>query len=111
MLDTVPGRKQKEFTHLHGDSDGKESSCNAGVLGSIPGLGRFPGEGNSYPLQYSGPEKSMDSVVHGVTKSWTWLSNFKNKSVDDILVKQTDNIQLEKESQILVSAVSKNKSV
>ena len=39
------------------------------------------------------------------------LSNFKNKSVDDVLVKQTDNIQLEKESQILVSAVSKNKSV
>ena len=44
-----------------GDSYGKESSCNVGVLGLIPGLGRFPGEGNSYPLQYSGPEKSMDS--------------------------------------------------
>ena len=92
-----------------GDSDGKESSYIARVLGSIPGLGRSPGEGNSYPLQYSGLEKSMDSVLHGVTKTWTQLS--KNKSVDDILVKQTDNIQLEKESQILVSAVSKNKSV
>ena len=37
-----------------GDSDGKESACNAGDLGSIPGVGRSPGEGNSYPLQYSG---------------------------------------------------------
>ena len=52
-----------------GDSGGKESSCNAGDLGSIPGLGRSPGEGNSYPLQYSGLENSMDSIVHGVTKS------------------------------------------
>ena len=36
-----------------GGSDGKESACNAGDVGSIPGLGRFPGEGNSYPVQYS----------------------------------------------------------
>ena len=43
-----------------GDSDGKESTCNVGDLGSIPGLGRYPGEGNSYPLQYSGLENSMD---------------------------------------------------
>ena len=41
----------------------------------IPGLGRSPGEGNSYPLQYSGLENSMDCIVHGVTKSWTRLSN------------------------------------
>ena len=41
-------------------SDGKESACNAGDLVSIPGLGRSPGEGNSYPLRYSGREKSMD---------------------------------------------------
>ena len=40
-------------------SAGKESACNAGNLGSIPGLGRFPGEGKGYPLQYSGLEKSM----------------------------------------------------
>ena len=39
-------------------------------LGSIPGLGRSPGEGNSYPLQYSGLENSMDYVVHGAAKSW-----------------------------------------
>ena len=54
-----------------GGSDGKESSCNAGDLGLIPGLGRFPGEGNSYPLQYSGLEKCMNCIVHGVAKSWT----------------------------------------
>ena len=41
-------------------SAGKESACNAGDLGSIPGLGRFPGEGKGYPLLYSGLESSMD---------------------------------------------------
>ena len=41
-----------------------------------PGLGRSPGEGNGYPLQYSGLENSIDYIVHGVTKSWTWLSDF-----------------------------------
>ena len=50
-------------------SDSKESACNAGDPGSIPGLGRSLGEGNSYPLQYSGLENSMDGVVHGVTNS------------------------------------------
>ena len=50
---------------------GKESACKPGDLGSIPGFGRSPGEGNSYPLQYSGLEKSMECIVHGVTKSWT----------------------------------------
>ena len=44
---------------------GKESACNVGDLGSIPGLGRSPGEGKGYPLQYSGLENSMDYVVHG----------------------------------------------
>ena len=57
-------------------SVGKESNCNAGDLGSIPGLGRSPGEGKGYPLQYSGLENSMDCIVHGVLKSWTRLSNF-----------------------------------
>ena len=59
------------FLGFPGGSDGKESACNAGDLGSIPGFGRFPGEGNSYPLW-----NSMDYIVHGVTKSGTWLSNF-----------------------------------
>ena len=57
-------------------SAGKESDCNAGDLGSIPGLGRSSGEGKGDPLQYFGLENSMDSVVHGVAKSWTRLSNF-----------------------------------
>ena len=48
---------------------GKEPTCNAGDLGSIPGLGRSPGEGNSYPLQNSGVENSMDCIVHSVAKN------------------------------------------
>ena len=57
-------------------SAGKESACNAGDLGLIPGLGRSSGEGKGYPLQYSGLENSIHSMVHGVTKSWTRLSDF-----------------------------------
>ena len=55
-------------------SAGKESACNAGDLGSIPELGRSPGEGKGYLLQYSGLENPMYCIVHEVTKSWTWLS-------------------------------------
>ena len=55
-------------------SVGKESACNVGDLGLIPGLGRSPGEGKGYPLQYSGLENSMDCIVHRVAKSWTRLS-------------------------------------
>ena len=51
-----------------GGSDGKESTCNVGDLGSISGLGRSPGEGKGYPLQYSGLENSMDWTVHGVER-------------------------------------------
>ena len=50
---------------------GKDSACNVGELGSIPGLGRSPGEGRGYPLQYSGLENSEKCIVHGVSKSWT----------------------------------------
>ena len=57
-------------------SAGKESACNAGDLDLIPGLGRSPGEGKGYPLQYSGLENSMDYRVHGVAKSQTQLSDF-----------------------------------
>ena len=53
------------------DSAGKESACNVGDLGLIPGLGRPPGEGNGYPLQDSHLENSIDSILHGVAKSWT----------------------------------------
>ena len=62
-----------------GGSDGKESVCNAGHPGLIPGLGRSPGERNGYPLQYSCLVNSMDrgswwTIVQGVTKIWTRLS-------------------------------------
>ena len=56
-------------------SAGKESACNVGDLGSIPGLGRYPGEGKGCPFQYSGLENSMDCIVHGVAKRWTRLSD------------------------------------
>ena len=54
----------------------KESACNAGDLGLIPGLGRYPGERKGYPLQDSGLKNSMDCIVHGVAKSQTQLSDF-----------------------------------
>ena len=59
-----------------GGSADKESACSAGDLGSIPGLGRSPGERNSYPLQYPGLENFMDCIVHGVAKSLTRPSDF-----------------------------------
>ena len=59
-----------------GGSAGKESACNVGDLGLIPGLGRSPGEGNGYPLQYSGLENSMDCIVHEVSKNQTQLNYF-----------------------------------
>ena len=59
-----------------GGLEGKVSACNAGDLGSIPGLGRSPGEGKSYPLKFSGLENSMDCIVHGVAESQTRLSKF-----------------------------------
>ena len=64
------------FMGFLGGSDGKESICNVGDLGSIPGLGRSPREGKGYPLQYSGLENSTDFIVHGVPKSRTQLSMF-----------------------------------
>ena len=52
-----------------GGSAGKESACNEGDLGSILGLGRSPGEGNGYPLQYSGLENFMNYIIYGVKKN------------------------------------------
>ena len=57
-------------------SVGKESACNAGDPGLIPGSGRSTGEGIGSPLQCSGLENSMDCIVHGVTKSLKQLSDF-----------------------------------
>ena len=70
-----------EFAQVHvhcfpDGSAGNGSTCNARDLGSIPGLGRSPEEGNSYPLKYSGLENSIDCIVHGVTKSQTRLRDF-----------------------------------
>ena len=64
-----------------GGSEVKTSACNVEDLGSIPGLGRSPGEGNGNPLQYSCLENPMDgegwwTTVHGVAKSWTRQSDF-----------------------------------
>ena len=73
-------RYQKSYD-FPGGSDGKVSAYNAGDLGSIPGSGRSPGEGNGNPLLYSCLENPMDggawwATVHGVAKSQTRLSNF-----------------------------------
>ena len=61
-------------------SVGKESTCNEGALGSVPGLGRSSGEGHGNPFQYSCLENPKDSgawqpTVHGVTKGWTQLGD------------------------------------
>ena len=74
-----------------GGSDGKESIYNAEDLDSVPGLGLSPGEGNGYPLQYSGLENSMDrgawqATVRGVAKSQTQLSDLKKKATELNLV-------------------------
>ena len=75
-------REKREFQTLLGNclrlpcgSAGKESTCYAGDLGSISGLGRSPGEGKGYPFQHSGLENSMDCIVHGVTKCQTRMSD------------------------------------
>ena len=70
-------KKERNYSERSpGGSAGKESTCNAGDLGLIPGWGRFPREGKGYPFQYSGLENSMDCIVHRVTKSRTKLTNF-----------------------------------
>ena len=79
-----------------GGSEVKASTCNAGDLGSMPGSGRSPGEGNGNPLQYSCLENPMDggawwATVHGVTKSQTQLSGFTHS-----LIIKEDNSQKKK---------------
>ena len=59
-----------------GDSEGKESACNVGDLGSITGWQRSPGEGHGNRLHYSGLENSVTCIVHGVAKSQRRLSDF-----------------------------------
>ena len=81
----IPWRRDRlptpVFLDLPGGSDGKESTCYTGDLGSIPGLGRSLGEGKGNPIQYSCLEKPVNrgawwATVHGVIKSWTWLRNW-----------------------------------
>ena len=76
--ETLLVKLNKNFT---GGSGSKESACSAGDLGSIPGLGRSTGEGNGYPLQYSGLENSKDrgawqATIHGIAKRRMRLSDF-----------------------------------
>ena len=81
----IPWRRDRVPTPLFwgfpGGSDGKESTCDVGDLGSIPGLGRSPGGRHGHPLQYSCLERiptdraAWQATVCGVAKSWTWLSN------------------------------------
>ena len=76
----IPWRRDRPptpvFLGFPCSSAGKESACNVGDLGSVPGLGRSPGEGKGHPLQDSGLENSMDCIIPGVAKSRTRLSDF-----------------------------------
>ena len=70
----IPQLRVAQSGAIPGGSGGKDSACNAGDLGSVPGLGRSPGEGDGNPLQYSCLENSIDRrTIHGVTKSRTQL--------------------------------------
>ena len=72
----------RQITWILSGSAGKESACHTGDLGLTPGFGRSPGEGKGYlplaplPPRYSGLENSMDWIVHGVSKSQTWMRDF-----------------------------------
>ena len=77
------------FLGFPGGSAGKQSACNAGNLGSIPGFGRSPGEGEGYSLQYSGLENSMDCIIQGVAKSQTQLNDFHFLSLLASSIKST----------------------
>ena len=99
------GRKESDtsFTHTKPDFPcalgfpcgpaGKESTCNVGDLGLIPGLGGPPGEGKGYPLQYSSLENSMNCIVYGVAKSNTTerLSLHRRKTKESNLIVYNSN--------------------
>ena len=88
------------------NSVGKESACNSGDLGSILGLGRSPGEGKGYPLQYSSLENSVDCIVHGVAKSGTRLSDFHFQKVQFIVNKNKQIIIIMATVFIFISGYS-----
>ena len=85
-------RGEKSQLGFPDGSAGKESACNVGDLGSIPGLGRSPGEEKGYPLQYSGLENSMDCIAHGVAKSQTLLSDFHLVNLILIIASSMDSL-------------------
>ena len=76
-----PIRNTLVFLGFSCGSTGKESTCNVGDQGSIPGLGRLPGEGKGDPIQYSGLENSMDYIVHGVAELDTTVSETVKRRV------------------------------
>ena len=98
----------KSWTQLSNDSgsDGKESACSAGDLGSIPGLGRTPGGGNGYPLQCSGLENSMDCIVHGVAKSQIQLNEF-HLHILTMNIERNDMVGIEKTMILALSPALK----
>ena len=88
-----------------GDSDGKESTYNVGDLASITGFGRSPGEWLGYPLQYSCLQnftvrEAWLAAVHGVAKSWTWLSNFHFHFGLPVVAQTVKNLPVVRESQV-----------
>ena len=97
----IPWRRDRlpfpVFLGFPGGSAGKESSCNAGDLGSTHGVGRSPGEGKDCPLQYSGLGNSMDCIVHEVAKSRTRLIDFHfpSLSLEMKTLSQSDRINSE----------------
>ena len=86
---------------LFSGSAGKESTCNAGDLGSIPGLRRSPEEGKGYPLHYSGLENFMDCLVNGVTKSWTQLSD-SHFTCNYLIFHKTEELQKRNNKKLLL---------
>ena len=82
-----------------GGSDGKESACNAGDLGSIPESGRSPG-GHDNPLQYSSLENSVDCIVHGITKSRTRLSDFHSLNRENLVARMVKNLSTMQETHV-----------
>ena len=79
--------------HRESGSDGNESVHNAGDLGSVPGLGRSPGEGNGNPLQYSFLLNSMErGTVHWVAKNWTQMSDFHFHTIIQFLLCKSNTV-------------------
>ena len=94
------------FMSFPGGSAGKESTFNVGDLGSVPEMGRSPGEGNGYPLQCSGLENSMDYIAHRVTKSWTRLSDFHTQFTIHVWISYLPCCTLETNTTLYINYTS-----